>query len=102
MIKDWLSIITSSISLLGVMFLVYHFFRNPDIKAEKDISLLKQGCKLTHNNLDNQILQINNRFERIENNHINHIEKDIRDINNTQTKILTILETKYKIKINDN
>ncbi len=90
------------ISIIGAIFNIYDRFTKPDIKAGNDISLLKQGCSLTHANLDNQILQINNRFERIENNHINHIEKDIRDINNTQTKILTILEAKYQIKINNN
>ena len=89
------------ISVVGAIFNIYDRFTKPDIKAGTDISLLKQNCALTHKSLDTQILEINNRFERIENNHINHIEKDIRDINNTQTKILTILEAKYQIKIND-
>jgi hypothetical protein len=32
-------------------------------------------------------------------NQINHMETDLRSMNITQTKILTILEAKYQIKI---
>jgi len=99
MIKDWLSIITSSISLIGVMFLVYHFFRNPDIKADKDISLLIAECDLKHKRLDeincdtkNDIKELKDNIKIIKENHLHHIEQDIQGIKIVQTEILTILK----------
>jgi len=96
MIKDWLSIITSSISLIGVMFLVYHFFRNPDIKAEKDISIIEKECELKHKRIDEILEELKNGIILIKENHLTHIEKDIKKISESQIRTETILETLLK------
>lgn len=97
--KEWLQIITSVVSLIGIIFLIYHFFRNPDIKADKDISLMTAECELKHKRLDeincdtkNDIKQLNESLLLIKENHLHHIEKDIEGIKITQTEILTILK----------
>lgn len=98
-----------AVTTIGAIFSVYDRFTNPDKKNEKDISnnegeisLLRQGCEYKHKGLNKEITDINNRFDRMEKNHINHMEIDIRNINLTNTKILTILEAKYQIKIEPN
>jgi len=92
-------IIALLISSLSAIFAVYDRFSKPDIAAAGDINVLKESCKLKHGGLDKEITEINNRFDRMEKNHINHMEADLRSMNITQTKILTILEAKYQIKI---
>jgi hypothetical protein len=92
-------IIGLGITAVAAIFSIYDRFTKPDIKAAVDIDVLKEGCQLKHRGLDKEIVEINNRFDRMEKNHINHIETDLRSMNITQTKILTILEAKYQIKI---
>ena len=94
--KDWLSIITSSVSLLGVIFLVYHFFRNPDIKADKDISLLETECDLKHKRIDEILAELKNGILLIKENHLKHIEKDIKKISDSQIRTEAILENLLK------
>lgn len=98
-IQAWLQIITSIITLLGVVFLVYHFFRNPDIKADKDITLMEAECELKHKRLDEinldtktDIKELKESVRVIKENHLHHIEQDIQGIKIVQTEILTILK----------
>lgn len=91
-----------SVTTVGAIFAIYDRFAKPDIKAESDISLIQQSCQYKHDGLNKDIADINTRFDRMEKNHINHMETDLRSINITQTKILTILEAKYQIKIEPN
>lgn len=94
--KDWLSIITSSVSLLGVIFLVYHFFRNPDIKADKDIGIIESECDLKHKRIDEILAELKNGILLIKENHLKHIEKDIKKISDSQIRTETILENLLK------
>lgn len=94
--KDWLSIITSSVSLLGVMFLVYHFFRNPDIKADKDIGIIESECNLKHKRIDEILAELKNGILLIKENHLKHIEKDIKKISDSQIRTEAILENLLK------
>lgn len=87
------------VAAIGGIFAIYDRFSKPDIKAGNDINLLQQGCELKHQGIDKTINDINTRFDRMENNHINHIEADLRNINITQERILTILEAKYQLKV---
>ena len=45
-ITTWLQLLTSVGTLIGMIFLVYRFFRDPDVKNENTISLLSQGCEI--------------------------------------------------------
>ena len=105
-IKDILSIIGQLIPTIGVLFLVYNHFKNPDIKAAKDINEIRTACPLKHEKLDYVINEIhknmeamNQRITLLQENDIKHIELEMRDMANTQTKILTILEYKEGQKI---
>lgn len=90
-----------AIAVIAGIFSIYDRFTKPDIKAASKIGILEQGCALKHSYIDKSIGEINKRFELLEENHIRHIEADVRSINNTQSKILGVLEAKYQIKIDD-
>lgn len=94
-------IIGLSVTSIGAIFAIYDRFTKPDIKAENKINLLEQGCVMKHGVIDQQISGINQSISLIKENHLRHIEDDIGKIKNTQTKILTILEAKYQLKIDE-
>ena len=105
-LQGWLSLITSLASSIGVLFLVYNHFRNPDIKASERIDRIETACPLKHDKLDTVIQEIQKNLESLnkammllKENDIKHIEIEMREISNTQTKILTILEYKEGKKI---
>lgn len=95
-------VITLLIAVVGAIITIYEKFTKPDNKAKNEINLIKQGCDLKHNSINGEIKDIKKNISLIKENHLRHIENDIKCINNTQTKILTILESKYQIKINNN
>lgn len=86
-IQSWLQIITSVVSLIGVMFLVYHFFRNPDIKADKEMRVIESECKLKHLRIDEIFVELKQDLSYIKNNHLSHIENDIDNIKQGQANI---------------
>lgn len=99
-------IIALVITTVGAIFSVYDRFTNPDRKNEKDISnsegeiaLIKQGCLYKHTAINEAFTAIKDDLHLLRVNHVDHIENDIKGINEKQTKILTILEAKYQIKI---
>lgn len=55
--------LTFAIAILGTIFGVYHFFRNPDIKADKAIALLTLELQ---NLKDNHIHTLTGKVEQIE------------------------------------
>ena len=86
-IQAWLQIITSTISLIGVMFLIYHFFRNPDIKADKEIKVMESECRLKHLRIDEVFVELKKDLDYIKNNHLSHIEDDVDKIKQSQANI---------------
>lgn len=105
-LQGWLSLITSLASSIGVLFLVYNHFRNPDIKASERIDKIETACPLKHEKQDYVIQEIQKNMKVISDsllllkeNDIKHIELEMRELANTQTKILTILEYKEGKKI---
>jgi hypothetical protein len=107
-IKDWLDVITSIISLIGVFFFVYLYFRNPDIKAERDLVINQASCQEKHKRIDEIILEIrksveaiNYTFAHFKENEFRHIEDEMKKMNDTQIKILTVLEYRDKMKIDN-
>ena len=105
-IQEWLSLITSLASTIGVLFLVYNHFRNPDIKASERIDKIETACPLKHDKQDYVIQEIQKNMKAmsdslllLKENDIKHIELEMREMANIQTKILTILEYKEGTKI---
>jgi len=105
-IKEWLDVITSMVSLVGVFFFVYLYFRSPDIKADKSIAMNGVACNEKHNRINEIIGEMRENFKSIQNsillikeNDIKHIESEMRRMSDVQTKILTILEYRDKTRI---
>jgi len=88
---QYLPTILDILTLLAIILAVYKYFRDPDVSAKTEIELLKQACRLKHSNLDDYI-------GFIKNNHLAHLEKDVAEIKNNQTKIFTILEERLPTK----
>jgi UDP-glucose 6-dehydrogenase len=80
-----LQLIISVLTLLGMAFAVYKIFTKPDIDNEKEISLLKLACDLKHKNLDENIFIIRE-------NHLRHLETDVKNIQFDIIEIKTILK----------
>jgi len=65
-----LQMIISICTLLGMVFIIYKTFRDPDAKAEIEIETIKTSCKLKSERIDENI-------RMIKENHLKHIEEDI-------------------------
>lgn len=92
-------IIGLGITSVGAIFSVYDRFSKPDIKSAEKVALLEQGCLLKHKGIDEKFTSINNELTFIKDNHLKHIEADVRGLSDTQIKILTILKAVHKIDI---
>lgn len=87
-----------AIASVGGIFAIYDRFTKPDIKAGRDIDLMKQGCQFKHEAIDKDIASINRNLYRLRKNHIDHMERDIKTISDNQIRILAILGTKQEIE----
>jgi len=84
--------VISILTLAGITFAGYKFFRDPDVKAKYEIKQIKNTCEMKHDRVDNAIKRNADDLKFIKDNHIAHIELDVNEIKITQTRILTILE----------
>jgi len=101
-----LSIIGQLIPTVGVLFLVYNHFRNPDIKSSARIDKIETKCPILHQRVDEKMNEMYERWKNIENvllllkeNDIKHIESEMRRMSDVQTRILTILEIRENQKV---
>ncbi|NCD00197.1 MAG: hypothetical protein EOL95_10930 [Bacteroidia bacterium] len=99
------SLITSSLSFIGVIFIIYNHFRKPDEDASKNIALMQQGCQLKHESLDKDISAIYKSIESIsrtfslfQKNEFKHIEDRMGALEKGQTVITTILDERLPKK----
>jgi len=91
----------SFLTLAGILFAVYKYFRDPDINNAAGIKEMGMACNYRHQAIDKDVAAIRETMHLLKVNHINHIETDMRDMRDKQTKILTILEAKYQIKLDN-
>lgn len=98
-IQDVGLILGLSVTSVGALFTVYDRFAKPDIKSAEKVALLEQGCLLKHKGIDEKFTAINQELTFIKDNHLKHIEADVRGLSDTQIKILTILKAVHKIDI---
>lgn len=90
--QDYLDTIVSIATLLGMIFIVYDKFRNSDNKMGRRLDVIETRCPITHKNIDKDISSIHLKIRTIEENHLTHMERDMQDVKQKLTKILTILE----------
>jgi hypothetical protein len=84
-----IQLVISIMTLLAMIFAIYKYFRDPDIKSAEAIRIINERCRLKHDFLDENIVMIKE-------NHLKHLETDVAQLKNDITKILTILEERFK------
>ena len=93
-------LIGSVITFIGVIFLIYKQFADPDIKAANKLGLLEQGCIFKHQAIDKDIKEINNAIGFIKENHLTHIESSLKNHDEKFIKLFTILDERLPKNIN--
>jgi len=89
--QENMSVIMQIITLIGVGFAVYKTFRDPDVKADKSIALLKEqlAYEKTTASLATQTNQ--NCIHSLQN-EVNDMKKDIGTLNVSIGKLETIID----------
>lgn len=97
-LKDYISIAMSAVTMLGVIFAVYQYFRKPDEDADKKIGLMEQACQFKHTAVDKSIFEINQAIQLIKENHLAHIEASLKTHDENFIKLFTMLEERLPKK----
>lgn len=95
-IKNALGIANAVILIGGAIFAVYFYFRKPDEKSKAGIAEINQRCHYLHEALNASINSINQKLDKFETNHMQHIEPDIRKLQTDMVRALTILESLHE------
>jgi hypothetical protein len=82
--REEIAIVLQLLTLLGMIFAVYKYFRTPSDIAKEEIALIKQACVMRHRDIDENIVMIKE-------NHLRHIEADIVEIKITLAGISAVL-----------
>lgn len=108
-ILDIISIVGQGITFVGVIFIVYHYFRNPQIKSEKLDALLEQKVKLTNESNDRRFCEIQsnikNAFELAQNHthtvevSVNTLVDKVNDMGKDVVRLQTIIEERIPKKL---
>jgi hypothetical protein len=100
----YLAIITSALSILGTAFTAYLHFRNPDIKADKQLGINKVACEEKHHRIDEinkeikeNMKELNNTFALFRQNDFHHIEENTGKINERMARMEGQNETVIRV-----
>ena len=85
-----LQLVISGCTLLGMIWFVFNQVRNPDDRADKEIAILKEKLSMSCEQL-----------KLMKENHLPHIESEMRKLSENQVKIFTILEERLPTKNNN-
>lgn len=88
-VDKYLGIIIQIATIGGMAFLIFRTFRDPDIKADKEIGINQATCGLKHKIIDDKFESIAQELTLIKENHLKHIESDVSKI---KTDIAIILD----------
>lgn len=83
-------------TLIGLIIGWYKIVRDPDVKADKNISTMRTTCTLKHERIDSDINEINKTLTLIQENHLRHMEDRLGKIEGSQIRIETILSERFK------
>jgi hypothetical protein len=81
----------SILTLLGLLFVAFRGFTEPNKKQDEEIAVSNATCELRHKNLDENIAKINSVLTLIQENDLKHIETRMTSLELGQVKIETIL-----------
>lgn len=87
-----MQLIVSLLTLLGMIFAIYKFFRDPDIRAKNRLDIMGEACRLKHKSLDKCVYGIQDDIKLIKENHLRHIEDRVGGIEGDIKAIRAILE----------
>lgn len=97
-----------AVNIVGILFLIYISFRNPQIKSEKTDALLAQQLKLNGESIDRRFQEVQKSHTDLvlqSNNHINEVEKKVDSLNTrigevdrSVVKLSTIIEERIPRK----
>lgn len=73
--------ITFIIGLLGVLFTVFNYFRNPQIQSDKLDALMKQNLEFIAREFNARFKSLDEQFANLRDNHVHTLETKI-DNNN--------------------
>ena len=93
-----LSISIGMITLVGFAFMIYRSYSEPNKKQDEEIAVGNATCELRHKGIDEKFLSINNEIVLIKENHLKHIENDVKNLQLGQERILTILDERLPKK----
>lgn len=88
------------LALLGVLFGVYHYFRNPQIKSDKIDALLQQSLQNLSAKFDEKFKSLDTQIMRLETNHIHTLDVKL-DKNAEAVNLLAIQVGKLETKIDE-
>ena len=100
--------ITFGIGIIGVIFTVYHYFKKPQIDAEKIDALTGQQLKYMQESTDRRFCEIHEEIKSVlamSQNHIHTVDtkvealtKDVRNLGLDVAKLGTIIEERIPRK----
>lgn len=96
------------LGIVGVIFGVYHYFKNPQVAADKKDALLAQQVQWQIEGTERRFKEIQDSFQSLllqSNNHIHTVDtkvdglgKKVGDVENAITKLSTIIEERIPKK----
>lgn len=98
------------VGILGSIFTVYNYFKEPQIKSEKIDALIQQKMEFTIKSTEERFNQMQKNFEGLllsSNNHVHTVDtkvdklrEDIGCMGREVTRLATIIEERIPKKIN--
>lgn len=85
---DSLSFFLAILSVIGVIFAVYLYFRNPQIRSDKDISKLQSDVE----SIKAELLEVKEKHLYEVQEDMKALSKNIQDLSTTVTKLSTIID----------
>ena len=80
-LPDIVSVTLGGIGILSAVFVIYNYFHNPDVNAEKTDSLIQQRASLLADSYERRFDVMNSSIKELNkntDNHINTIEAEIK------------------------
>lgn len=87
----------SVLTLLAMIFAVYKYFRNPDIKADKEICLLKQELK-EHKDMSSELIKTNQNCLHSLEKEVASLKGEVNGVNLEIVRLGTIIEERIPKK----
>jgi hypothetical protein len=95
-LSENLGVIMQILTLGGIIFAIYKSYSNPQVKLDKDYATMEIECKYKHHALDENIHSINRTLTLIQENHLSHIENEIKRLGEGQIRLETIINERLK------